>query len=76
MIINNLPDDLKRLSRLENKPFAQVGEELGLPRGNISRSVNNGSINGRWIDIVESLGYDIKITYVKRADKAKDVLNK
>lgn len=75
MFINNLKEDFKRVIKMQGKTQLEVAESIGLPSPNVSRALDV-KIPDRFIKIWESLGYDIKITYVKRNQSAEDILKR
>lgn len=68
MLRNNIEIDVKVKCIEENKPQSKIAEEIGTSASYVSRIVNNGDkiLNKTFIQIMESLGYDVELTYVKR----------
>ena len=70
MILNNIEKDIK-MKCLENDT-TQLGlaEKIGKTGQYINRNVkkNDGVINKTFVQMMEGLGYDIELIYVKRED--------
>ena len=73
MLLNDLSRDCKLLLSREGKTQDQLANELGLFKGNLSRSISNAKLNAGLIDIIEAIGYDVKINYVKRHDTINSI---
>jgi plasmid maintenance system antidote protein VapI len=75
MILNNIEKDIK-MKCLENDT-TQVGlaEKIGKTGQYINRIVkkSGGVLNKTFVQMMEALGYDIVLTYVKR-DKNNDMM--
>ena len=71
MILNNIEKDIK-MKCLENDT-TQVGlaEKIGKTGQYINRIVkkSGGVLNKTFVQMMEALGYDIELTYVKRESK-------
>lgn len=52
----------------EGKTQAQLGEEIGTTGQYVNRIIkkSDGVVNKTFISMMEALGYDIELTYVKR----------
>ena len=66
MVLNDFTKDSKILSVESGKTFTAVSEELGVGRAAVSIGLKGSIINKRFTSIIESLGYDIKVEYIKR----------
>ena len=69
MIKNNLEIDVK-IKRLEERVTqAQLAEMVGTSAPYVSRLINkkDGIVNKVFVDMLDKLGYDIQLTYVKKA---------
>ena len=71
MLLNNIELDLKTKCIEEETTQPQIAEEIGTSKSYISRIVNGGDkvMNNMFIQMMEVLGYDIRITYEKRNSK-------
>lgn len=71
MIKNNLEIDVKVKCLEEGVTQAQLAAMVGTSPPYVSRLINKkeGLINKVFVDMLEKLGYDIQLTYVKREDK-------
>ena len=51
-------------------PQAQLAEMVGTSAPYISRLINkqDGIVNKTFVDMLDKLGYDIQVTYVKKAE--------
>ncbi|WP_026894584.1 hypothetical protein [Clostridiisalibacter paucivorans] len=74
MILNNIEKDIK-LKCVENDT-TQMGlaEKIGKTSQYINRIVkkNDGVINKTFVEMMEGLGYDIELIYVKREDEENE----
>ena len=68
MVKNDFNIDVKVKCLEERVTQAQLAEMVGTSPSYISRLINrkDGIINKVFVDMLEKLGYDIRITYVKR----------
>jgi len=68
MIKNNIEVDVKIKCIEEGKTQAQLGEEIGTTGQYVNRIIkkSDGVVNKTFISMMEALGYDIELTYVKR----------
>lgn len=71
MLLNNIELDLKTKCIEEETTQTKIAEEIGTSKSYISRIVNGGDkvMNNMFIQMMEVLGYDIRITYEKRNSK-------
>lgn len=71
MVLNNIEKDIK-MKCVENDT-TQVGlaEKIGKTGQYINRIVkkNDGVLNKTFVQMMEGLGYDIELIYVKREEK-------
>lgn len=74
MVLNNIEKDIK-MKCLENDT-TQMGlaEKIGKTGQYINRIVkkNDGVLNKTFVQMMEGLGYDIELIYVKREDKENE----
>lgn len=68
MIKNNIEVDVKIKCIEAGKTQAQLGEEIGTTGQYANRIIKkpDGVVNKTFISMMEALGYDIELTYVKR----------
>ena len=66
MLINDITLDTKSLLDRECLTQQSVADSMGLLKASICRTINSGRICDGWINIIEAIGYDVKITYIKR----------
>lgn len=68
IITNNIEVDVK-VKRVEaGKTQVQLAEEIGTTSQYVNRIIKkkDGVVNKTFVQMIEALGYDIEITYVKR----------
>ena len=68
MLKNNLEIDAKAKCLEEGVTQAQLAEKIGTSAPYVSRLINKkeGILNKTFVEMLEALGYDIQLTYVKR----------
>jgi transcriptional regulator with XRE-family HTH domain len=68
MLLNHIELDVKTKCIEESITQAKIAEELGTTPGYISRIVNGKEhiVNKTYVAMMELLGYDVELTYVKR----------
>lgn len=70
MLKNNIVLDVKVKCIEEETTQAQVAEMVGTSPQYVSRLINNSEriLNKTYISMLEALGYDIELNYVKRGE--------
>jgi plasmid maintenance system antidote protein VapI len=70
MVRNNIEVDVKVKCIESGKTQAQVAEEIDTTKAYVNRVIKkqSGVVNNTLVQIMEALGYDIELTYVKRED--------
>ena len=68
MIKNNIEVDVKVKCIEAGKTQAQLGEAVGTTGQYVHRIIKkqDGVVNKTFVQMLEALGYDIELTYVKR----------
>ena len=68
LLLNNIEIDVKVKCIEENTSQAKIAEEAGTSAQYVSRLINNSEkiVNKTFVSIMEKLGYDIELTYVRR----------
>ena len=68
MILNNIEVDVKVKCLEAGMTQAQLGEAVGSTGQYVNRVMKNkdGVMNKTYVKMMEALGYDIELTYVKR----------
>ncbi len=68
MVTNNIELDVKIKCLEANMTQAQLGTKIGTTGQYVNRVMKkkDGIINKTYVDMLEALGYDIQLTYVKR----------
>lgn len=70
MILSDVRRDVKKMCIDSDLSFTQLAEKSGTSKQYVSRLLKNGKvINSMIVKMVEQLGYDMKIEYVKRGIK-------
>ncbi|WP_314051865.1 helix-turn-helix domain-containing protein [Dialister invisus] len=73
MIKNNLEIDVKVKCLEEGVTQAQLAQMVGTSAPYVSRLINKkeGIINKIFVDMIDKLGYDIQLVYVKKKGAAE-----
>lgn len=73
MIKNNLEIDVKVKCLEEGVTQAQLAQMVGTSAPYVSRLINKkeGIINKIFVDMLDNLGYDIQLVYVKKKGAAE-----
>lgn len=68
MITNNIELDVKVKCLEADTTQAQLGEKIGTTGQYVNRIIKkkDGLVNKTFVEMLEALGYDIELTYVKR----------
>ena len=68
MVKNNIEVDGKGKCIEQGKTQVQIAEEIETTKAYVNRVIKkkDGVVNKTFVQMMESLGYDIEITYVKR----------
>ena len=73
MLINNVEVDVKT-NCIENQTTQlKIAEAIGSPSSYVNRLIkkSGGIINKTFIQMMEALGYDVELRYIKREEKTK-----
>ena len=68
MIKNNIEIDVKVKCIENGTTQAQIAEDIQTTKSYVNRVIKkpNGVVNNTFVQMMEALGYDIELTYVKR----------
>ena len=68
MVINNIEVDVKVKCIETGTTQAQIAEDIETTKSYVNRIIKkqDGVVNRTFVQMMESLGYDIELTYVKR----------
>ena len=68
MVKNNLELDVKIKCIENNVTQTQLAETIGTTKSYVNRVIKkqDGVVNNTFVQLIEALGYDIELTYVKR----------
>lgn len=71
MIRNNIEVDVKVKCIEAGMTQAELGEKIGSSGQYVNRIIkkHEGIVNKTFIDMMEALGYDIELTYVRKEEK-------
>lgn len=70
MVKNNIELDVKVKCLEANMTQQQLGEKIGTTGQYVNRVIkkSNGVVNKTFVQMMEALGYDIELTYVKHEE--------
>lgn len=73
MITNNIEVDVKVKCIEAGKTKVQLAEEIGITSQYVNRIIKKkyGVVNKTFVQMIEALGYDIEITYIKRKNNGE-----
>ena len=68
MVKNNIEVDVKVKCIENGTTQAQIAEDIQTTKSYVNRLIKkpNGVVNNTFVQMMEALGYDIELTYVKR----------
>lgn len=68
MVRNNIELDVKTKCIEQGKTQVQIAEDINTTKAYVNRIIkrDEGVVNKTFVQMIESLGYDIEITYIKR----------
>ena len=68
MVKNNIELDVKTKCIEQGKTQVQIAEEIDTTKAYVNRVIKkkDGVVNKTFVQMMEALGYDIELTYVKR----------
>ena len=68
MVKNNLELDVKVKCIENNVTQTQLAETIGTTKSYVNRVIKkqDGVVNNTFVQLIEALGYDIELTYVKK----------
>lgn len=71
MVKNNIELDVKVKCLEANMTQQQVGETIGTTGQYVNRIIKkkDGIVNKTFVEMLEALGYDIELTYIKKGEK-------
>ena len=70
MVKNNIEIDVKVKCREERKTQADIAKIVGTPASYVNKLIrrDEGVVNNTFVKMLEALGYDIELHYVKREE--------
>ena len=68
MVKNNIEVDVKVKCIENGTTQAQIAEDIQTTKSYVNRVIKkpNGVVNNTFVQMMEAIGYDIELTYVKR----------
>ena len=68
MVKNNIEVDVKVKCIENGTTQAQLADDIGTTKSYVNRVIkkSDGVVNNTFVKMMEALGYDIELTYVKR----------
>lgn len=70
MIKTNIQNEVKKLCIDEGITLTELAEQRGTSKQYVSRLLGKGTlVNAMLVDLVETMGYDIEIQFVKRGEE-------
>ncbi len=68
MVKNNIEVDIKVKCIENGTTQAQIAEDIQTTKSYVNRVIKkpNGVVNNTFVQMMDALGYDIELTYVKR----------
>lgn len=68
MVKNNIELDVKTKCIEQGKTQVQIAEEIDTTKAYVNRVIKkkDGVVNKTFVQMMEALGYDVELTYVKR----------
>ena len=66
MVLNDFKEDLKRICAQQGLTQSELGAKMGLTRQVIDKRAKYAGITRGYTEMLEALGYDIELRYVKR----------
>ena len=70
MVKNNIETDVKVKCLEEHKTQADIAKIVGTPASYVNKLIrrDEGVVNNTFVKMLEALGYDIELHYVKREE--------
>lgn len=66
MLLNDFEKDVKHLLVDEELKKKDLSDRMGVSPQRISQILETAGVTGSFVRLVQALGYDIKVEYVKR----------
>ena len=70
MVRNNIELDVKTKCIEQGKTQEQIAEDIDTTKAYVNRIIKrtDGVVNKTFVQMMEALGYDIQLTYIKKED--------
>lgn len=69
VVLNNFDEEFKKLLKMSGKSQTEIAKITGMQRPNVGRTAKLMALPQRYVEVMEAMGYDLKVTYVKRGAK-------
>jgi len=70
MVITDMKKEANKLFIEEGVTKVSLAEKMGVPQQYISKYLDHCDIPKKFVEMVEALGYDIEVKYVKRSEES------
>lgn len=68
MVLNNFDEEFKKLLQRSGKSQTELARMTGMQRPNVGRSAKTAGLPQKYVDVMEAMGYDLKVVYIKRGE--------
>lgn len=75
MVVNDFMKDFEMIVAGSGKTKKQLANDVGISDTHINRTVRAKHFSDKYVKLMEILGYDIKVTYVKRMKNVEEVVS-
>lgn len=66
MLLNDTEKDLRHILVDTEVSIKEAAERAGLPRSYVHKVMERSTVDQKFVDILDGIGYDVKILYVKK----------
>lgn len=75
-VMNDFYNDFNMICKAEGIAKGDLADKAGLDQNNMARSCKRQQFAPNFVKLIEALGYDIKVSYVRRSQTAEEILKK
>lgn len=75
-VMNDFYNDFNKICKAEGIVKGDLAEKAGIDQSIMARSCKNKQFSTNFVKLIEALGYDIKVSYVRRSQTAEEILKK
>lgn len=65
----NLGDEIRAIIAEQHWKMADLANRVGMHRPNLYRTIDQKAVNDSLIDLMEALGYDVEIRFVRKKNR-------